>query len=169
MIIRPAESAQDFEAIARLMRSFVEWQYERHSADRHVIDSYFDPEKFAAELKNLPGEFGSPHGALLVADDGRHVAGCVALRRLSDEACEMKRLFVDLEYHGRGIGKLLGAAIVEEGRHLGYRRMLLDTGPAQTEAQQLYRKLGFRLIGPYSELSPLLRNWLVFMELDLTS
>ena len=62
---------------------------------------------------------------------------------------------------------LLGQAIISEARAAGYSRMLLDTGPAQREAQGLYRKLGFREIGPYYELPQKLREWLVFMELDL--
>jgi hypothetical protein len=45
--------------------------------------------------------------------------------------------------------------------------MLLDTGPKQVEAQTLYRKLGFRNAEPYYDMSPELRNWLVFMERDL--
>jgi ribosomal protein S18 acetylase RimI-like enzyme len=46
--------------------------------------------------------------------------------------------------------------------------MMLDTGPAQHEAQGLYRKIGFKDVEPYYDLSPELRDWLVFMELDLT-
>jgi ribosomal protein S18 acetylase RimI-like enzyme len=45
---------------------------------------------------------------------------------------------------------------------------MLDTGPAQQEAQGLYRKLGFTDTEPYYDLPEELRNWLVFMELDLT-
>jgi GNAT superfamily N-acetyltransferase len=81
----------------------------------------------------------------------------------------MKRMFVFPEWHGKGAGLMLGRAIVEDARRLGYRRMLLDTGPAQSEAQGLYRRLGFRDTGPYYELTPQLRDWLVFMELDLTA
>ena len=149
------------------MRAFVEWHYERHASDRHVIDSYFDPEKFDAELAGLPGEFAPPNGALLLAEENGEIAGCVALRPLEDDSCEMKRMFVRSDFHGRGLGLRLGHAIVDEAQRLGYRRMLLDTGPAQREAQGLYRKLGFRHIEPYYDLSGQLREWLVFMQLDL--
>ena len=168
MRVRPAESQADFEAVAKLMRAFIEWHYRRHASDRHIIDSYFDPAKFDEELRTLPGEFAPPKGALLVAEEeGRRIAGCVALRALRDGACEMKRMFVPPEHHGKGVGLLLGRAIIDEARRIGYERMLLDTGPAQREAQGLYRKLGFKEVEPYYELSPELRHWLMFMELDL--
>ncbi len=151
------------------MREFIDWHYERHSADRHIIDSYFDPDKFAAELSGLPGEFAPPAGALLVAEGDSRIAGCVALRPIGDGICEMKRMFVSSDFHGRGVGMLLGRSVVEEARRLGYRRIMLDTGPRQREAQGLYRKLGFSDSEPYYDLSPQLREWLVFMELDLAA
>ncbi|MFL6758430.1 GNAT family N-acetyltransferase [Sphingomonas sp.] len=168
MIIRTAASKGDYQQVAALMRAFLDWHGERHAADRHIVDSYFDPQAFAEELDNLPGEFAEPRGRLLVAEEHGRIAGCVALRDLGGDACEMKRMFVYREFHGRGIGQLLGRAIVGEAKAIGYRKMLLDTGPAQREAQALYRKLGFKDIEPYYELSVELRNWLVFMELDLT-
>jgi putative acetyltransferase len=164
MIVRHAESQRDFQAIANLMRDFVEWHYDRHAADRHIIDRYFDPGKF-----DLPGEFGQPEGALLVAEENGCIVSCVALRQLRNAVCEMKRMFVSPECHGQGVGLLLGRAIVQEARRLGYRRMVLDTGPAQREAQGLYRKLGFTVTKPYYELAPELRDWLVFMEMRLKS
>jgi putative acetyltransferase len=165
--IREASSAADYAAVASLMRAFIDWHYERHSSDRHIIESYFDPAAFEAELKGLPGYFAPPGGALLVAEEDGKVVGCVALRQLDDSACEMKRMFVSSDFHGHGVGRALAGAIIERARELGYSRMMLDTGPAQREAQGLYRRLGFRDIAPYYDLSPELRDWLVFMELDL--
>ena len=168
MIVRVAKSKDDYQQVAALLRAFVEWHGERHAADRHIVESYFDPQAFLEELDNLPGEFAEPRGRLLVAEEGGRIAGCVALRDLGDGACEMKRMFVYPEFHGRGVGQLLGGALVGEAKNIGYRKMLLDTGPAQREAQALYHKLGFKDVEPYYELSAELRNWLVFMELDLT-
>ena len=169
MIVRTARSKEDYQQVAALMRAFIEWHGERHAADRHIVESYFDPVAFAEELDNLPGKFAEPRGRLLVAEEDGKIAGCVALRDLGDDASEMKRMFVYPEFHGRGVGQLLGRALIGEAKAIGYRRMLLDTGPEQREAQALYRKLGFKDIEPYYELSDELRNWLVFMELDLTA
>ena len=149
------------------MRAFVDWQYERHAADREKIDSYFDPVAFEAELDRLPSEFAPPSRAMLLAEEDGRIAGCVALRELQDGVCEMKRMFLDPEFHGRGGGRMLACAIIERAEALGYARMMLDTGPRQHEAQALYRKLGFRDVEPYYAVAPELRNWLVFMERDL--
>ena len=66
-----------------------------------------------------------------------------------------------------GAGQALARAIVERATALGYSKMMLDTGPRQTEAQTLYRKLGFVNSEPYYDMSPELHSWLVFMEHDL--
>ena len=110
------------------MRAFVEWHGERHAADRHIVESYFDPVAFSEELDNLPGKFAEPRGRLLVAQEDGKIAGCVALRDLGDGACEMKRMFVYPEFHGRGVGQLLGRALIGEARTIGYRKMLLEPG-----------------------------------------
>jgi GNAT superfamily N-acetyltransferase len=159
----------DYPAVADLMRDFIGWHRERHATDLAMIDGYFDPEAYEAELRSLPGDYAPPDGALLVAENAGRVAGCVALKRLGDDSCEMKRLFVDARQHGEGIGKALAQAIVERAKDLGYRRMMLDTGPKQVEAQSIYRSLGFRYVEPYYDVSPSLRDWLVFMELDLAA
>jgi GNAT superfamily N-acetyltransferase len=165
-VIRDAEP-RDYPAVAQLMRAFIRWHYERHASDRALIDSYFDGAAYEAELRALPSPYAPPGGALLVAEAKGKVIGCIALKALGGGACEMKRLFVDRSAHGTGAGKALAQAIVERARHLGYTRMLLDTGPKQIEAQTLYRKLGFREVEPYYETLPQLREWLVFMALDL--
>ena len=166
--VRDAAGAGDFARVADLMRAFIAWHRDRHVEDQALIDGYFDPAAYEAELRALPGPYQPPDGALLVGEVDGAVVGCVALKPLDDGACEMKRLFVDRAMHGRGVGQALARAIVERARALGYRCMRLDTGPAQVEAQTLYRKLGFRTIEPYYSVKPELRDWLVFMELDLT-
>jgi ribosomal protein S18 acetylase RimI-like enzyme len=134
-----------------------------------MIDGYFDAEAYETELRGLPGYYAPPDGALLVAEADGRVIGCVAVKRLDDDRCEMKRLFVDSAAHGTGAGRALAEAIIERAKSLGYAKMMLDTGPRQVEAQGLYRKLGFREAESYYDMPSELRAWLVFMELDLTA
>lgn len=101
------------------------------------------------ELKTLPGKYSEPDGALLVAKAGGALCGCVALKKIGDGICEMKRLFVRDAYKGRGVGKKLALMIIEEARAKGYRLMRLDTLKSMRPALSLYGSLGFRETGAY--------------------
>jgi ribosomal protein S18 acetylase RimI-like enzyme len=162
VLVQHAEIAE----VRLLMRGFVDWQLVRNAADKHLLFEYFG-EAFERELAGLPGKYGPPDGALLLAYYDGAPAGCVALRNLGDGSCEMKRLFVGEKFHGLGIGRRLALAIVEEGRRLGYTKMLLDTSWRQKEAQRLYESIGFKECEPYYAMTEEVRNWLVFKELKL--
>ena len=93
----------DIEIVRRL---FLEY------ADSLGIDFCF--QNFRQELAELPGAYASPDGRLLLAVvDGRPV-GCVALRKLEDGICEMKRLYVQSESRGAGLGRRLAERVIQE-------------------------------------------------------
>jgi ribosomal protein S18 acetylase RimI-like enzyme len=77
----------------------------------------------------------------------------------------MKRLYVDPDGRGSGLGKALVDALVRVAVRIGYREMRLDTLPSMADAQALYRKLGFEVIAPYYE-TPVTGT--IFMRRDLT-
>ena len=119
---------------------------------------------FSRELAELPGEYASPRGCILLAEAAQGYAGCVALRPLQDKICEMKRLYVIPEYQGRGIGRALAGSVIGEARKKGYQKMRLDTVESMKAAQRLYVSLGFETIEAYC-YNPLDNP--SFMELEL--
>ena len=131
-------------------------------ADSLGID--LDFQGFDEELAELPGEYGSPGGCLLLALWKGQVAGCVALRKFRPGICEMKRLYTKPQFRGLGIGRALCEEVIGWARRLGYERMRLDTLPSMEEAKGLYGSLGFREIEPY-RFNPV--EGASFMELTL--
>lgn len=110
-----------------------------------------DFQGFGEELRGLPGKYAPPEGRLLLARiDGRPV-GTAAFRRLRQEACEAKRLYVSPAFRRRGVANSLLAGLTEEARRAGYRDLYGDTLATMASALDLYRRLGFEEIGPYSD------------------
>lgn len=104
---------------------------------------------FESEIKLLPGKYGPPHGVLIIALVDDNAAGCIALRKISEDTCEMKRLYVRDDYKGLGIGKNLIKMILKDASRLNYDYIRLDTLPTMKKAQELYTSLGFYDIEPY--------------------
>jgi putative acetyltransferase len=123
----------------------------REYAQQLGVDLCF--QNFDAELAGLPGEYAVPRGALLLATVDGEVAGCGALRALTDvdypNACEMKRLYVRPAFRRFGIGRLLAQALMDRGLQAGYSTLLLDTLDDMEAARGLYASLGFEEIAPY--------------------
>jgi ribosomal protein S18 acetylase RimI-like enzyme len=149
--------AQSAEEIDRARKLFEEY------ATGLGIDLCF--QSFDKELAELPGRYVPPAGRLLIAIDENQAAGCVALRRIADGVCEMKRLYVRPGFRGTGLGHTLAEAIILAAREIGYQRLRLDTLPGKMDrAIAMYRSLGFKEIGPYYD-NPV--EGALFMELEL--
>ena len=140
-LIRP-DSPEQLDATRQIFTEY---------AQQLGIDLCF--QNFEAELASLPGEYGEPGGALLLALVDGEVAGCCGLRALDStdypDAAEMKRLYVRKPFRRFGLGRELAQATLDVARMAGYRSVLLDTLDDMESARALYAELGFTDIPPY--------------------
>ena len=88
------ESSRDFNCVKELFK-----EYEK------ALGFGLDFQNFEKELDDLPRVYAPPEGCLILVLFNKQIAGCVALRRLEDKICEMKRLYVRPQFRGKGIGR----------------------------------------------------------------
>jgi ribosomal protein S18 acetylase RimI-like enzyme len=142
------------------------YQYARNLFVQYADTLGFDLEfqGFSQELAVMPGSYAPPLGCILLAEFEENYVGCVALRPLENQICEMKRLFVIPHYRGLDIGRTLACAIIDRARQVGYKKMRLDTIESMKAAKTLYHSLNFHNIPAYYH-NPLENP--SYMELDL--
>lgn len=128
------------------------------------FQAYLDLQHYDAEVADLTQKYGLPDGRLYIAWCDGQPAGCIALRRLDDTTCELKRLYVRPAFRGRGIAGVMMQRILDDARAIGYTVMLLDTEPFLRSALKMYRGLGFYEIPRYND-SPL--DTTIFLRLEL--
>jgi len=151
------ESAESPQLIRMVRELFLEY------SESLGVDLCF--QGFAEELASLPGEYSRPEGRLLLMMDEQQAVGCLALRPIGHNVCEMKRLYLRPEYRGKGAGRTLIDTLIRAAREIGYERMRLDTLPSMTKAIAIYRSLGFKEIPPY-RVNPVAGA--SFLELNLS-
>jgi ribosomal protein S18 acetylase RimI-like enzyme len=125
---------------------------------------YLEVQNYNSELEHLADKYGLPEGRLYIVKVENEVAGCIGLRKIDNENCEMKRLYVRSKFRGHQIANKLVEMIVADAKEIGYRYMLLDTLPFLEGAIYLYKKFGFYEIESYNN-SPM--NTSIYMKLDL--
>jgi len=153
MLIKQAQAELEIEAVRWL---FTEYQ--------RFLNADLCFQSFEEELNSLPGKYVHPNGDLLIGLIDKKIVGCVAVRKLDDNTCEMKRLYVTSETRGTGLGKKLAEQIIRIAKNLGYKTIRLDTLERLTEAMRLYEKLGFKKTDAYYK-NPL--PGVIYWELDL--
>lgn len=158
VVIRPLEPG-DVAAAKRVMLTVAAGIFDpdhpaatfvnRHSAALSDVDDYQQ-------------QYSPPAGLFLVAVDGNEIIGTGAIRRLSDDTAELRRMWLLEAYHGRSIGYRLAQGLFAFARAAGYRRVRLSTSAVQQRAIRFYERLGFSPIERYRDTDDE-----VFMELAL--
>lgn len=112
-------------------------------------------QNYDEELQHLRDKFGGAGGRMYLLEVDGAVAGCIALRGLTEGICELKRVYLRSAYRGQGLGDAMMEKMIADAREIGYRCMRLDTFPSLEAACHIYQKLGFYVIPPYYDTNPL--------------
>lgn len=152
-----------YEASRHIRELFEEYTDSLIAADRYVA-TVLQVQDFEAELEDVEKKYGLPEGRLYLAYWDGGLAGCIGLRKIDEQLCEMKRLYVRPQYRSRHIGRILVEKVIEEARGMGYDGILLDTLPFLEDAIRMYKRVGFYEIERYND-NPM--EGAVYMRLDL--
>ena len=126
--------------------------------------TYLGLQNYDHEIENLEEKYGLPYGRLYLAYFDGTLAGCIGLRRIDKDNCELKRLYVKQQFRGKKIASFLVKSIIAEAKEIGYKYIMLDTLPFLETAINMYKKYGFYEIESYNN-SPM--ENLVYLKYDL--
>lgn len=125
---------------------------------------YLDIQNYGEEIEHLEMKYGTPYGRLYLIYCDEKLAGCIGLRKIDNQNCEMKRLYIRPEFRGQKLANILVEKIIEDAKEIGYSHMLLDTLPFLESAIHIYKKFGFYEIESYND-SPM--DTSIYMRFDL--
>jgi predicted N-acetyltransferase YhbS len=163
--IRQIESVHQIAAAQQLVRRYFEWFFAL------VPGSESDPtfRGWEEELATIPGRLVPPAGRYLLAELDGQAVGCIVLKPVSADTCELKRLFVEPLARGQAIGQALVKAFLTEAVASGYQHAVLDSHVLMTGAHAIYRQAGFSVVSAPESFPEALKASVIFMRHDLPS
>jgi GNAT superfamily N-acetyltransferase len=164
--ILPAESEMQYQQVRELLVEHIAWDTSQVSQlgldGQEALDFYY-----ASGEEALPGVYAPPEGRMLLATHSATAAGCGAFHRMTQEACEMKRMYVRPEFRRMQIGRQLTEALIVAAKEAGYVVMRLETVTFMDKAIAMYSSFGFKTCPPYYAIPESFRAITVFMQLNL--
>jgi putative acetyltransferase len=107
------------------------------------------------DMDDIQKTYFDSGGIFLVMTDNDQIIGTGAIRKLEENICELRRLFLLIEYEGKGLGYRMLMELMRYAREMGYERMRLETAPRfLTRATAFYKRVGFYEIPPYEPIHP---------------
>lgn len=147
--------AEDVAAIAKLGAQVFTATF-GHSVSKEELQKYLDE---AYSISATAKDIADSNKDMIVAtaQDGTTVVGFALLTRGTSEPClahlanfvELQRIYVDLTYHRRGVGKMLAQRLECMAKDEGFQYIWLGVWEENLQAQKLYEKLGYKLAGDH--------------------
>lgn len=94
------------------------------------------------------------HDVIIIYDEKVPV-GCASFKHYENTIAEVKRVFIQSEYRGRGISKIMMELLEQKAKDKGYHKLILESGEPLASAMILYRKIGYHVIpnfGQYKDM-----------------
>ena len=119
-------------------------------------------------MNNLD-KFAEPDGRLLLVEVDGEIAGTISLRKIREDAGEIKRMYVKPKFRGKKLGNLMVEKVISISKENGFSKLFLDTAIFMSSAVSLYKKFGFKEIDSYPEciVSKELWDKCIFMMKEL--
>ena len=117
-------------------------------------------------MNNLD-KFAEPDGRLLLVEVDGEIAGTISLRKIREDAGEIKRMYVKPKFRGKKLGNLMVEKIIRISEENGFSKLFLDTAIFMSSAVSLYKKFGFKEIDSYPECivsKELWDKWIFMMK-----
>ena len=163
IVIKQIQTTEQINAVRGLVYEFVDYAISL-DANAKSAQPFQDVDE---EMASLPGTFGPPDGAFLLATVDSSPAGCAAFFSHGNGVCELKRMYVRPEFRGLHIGDALTQSLIERAKAREFNKMVLSTFHTMKSAHRVYEKAGFEFCAPTMELPPQYQGKIVFMERDL--
>ena len=152
--IRRIRFAPDEWAVAKRLIYRVAHAIFNETRPLEEMIAHYDSRGTLDDMKDIQKNYFENGGVFLVTTDNDQIIGTGAIRKLDDEMCELKRLWLLTEYHGRGLGYRMMQELLTIARERGYKRMRLETDAVtQSRAVEFYKRIGFHEI-PIPNASP---------------
>lgn len=138
IVYKKLETKDEISGAKKLIIEYIRW-----------LNQDLSFQNIEDELNNFPEKYSEPEGAFFIAAENGGIIGCVGLKKIDNEICEMKRLFVNDGYKGKGVGKKLVEIIIGEAKRKQYKKIRLDTLATMKAALNIYYENNFYRIEPY--------------------
>ena len=161
-----ARDVDDLDGVSEILREYLTWDIGQL---REVSGVDLDVEAYIDNTCKEISLYFPPRGRLLLAREARRLIGIGFLKPIRNNACEIKRMYVQPEQRGKGLGRTLLARLIDEAKDIGYGKILLDSACYMKAAHSLYRSMGFTDVEYYSEgeTDEALKEFLVYMEMRI--